>query len=494
MLTPKIYPVTCHTKFVGQGSTFVAVQGFKDSGARYISEAINRGATTIVIESANFTPELEQLCLAHDVKLDIVKNARQELALRAANAVENPASKLKIVGVTGTKGKSTTTYLIEHILRHSGLNTGLAGSIKNLIASRHNKTSHLNIQELPATLTTPESDALQVFLAQCIQEQVSHVVLETSSHALSLHRVDCIEFDVVGFTNLYHDHMDFYSSMEHYFADKLKIFKQVKQGGSIVINIDNEWGMKAFDQAIQLPKVTVITFGQQRMPVQNQNHRHVQFSILNDMSGTVALEPDAPGFSKKIINCSTLFGEFNGYNLVMAWLICFKMGISPELIQQALNAFSGVPGRLQLHRLKNGALSIVDYAHNAASMNEILKLLRTKTKNLIVVFGCGGDRDPSRRPTMGAVAAQCADHIILTDDNPRTEDRMKIIQDILMGIPANQRDIVTCLPDRHEAIKRAVQLAQPDSIVALLGKGHENYYVVGNQTFYFSDYEEICKY
>lgn len=489
-----MYPVTCHTKFVGPGSTFVAIQGFKANGAQYISEAISRGATTIVVEQLACTEAIEQLCLAHSVRLEIVASARQELAQRAANALKKPATQLKVVGVTGTKGKSTTTYLIEHILRHSGLNTGLVGSIKNLIATRYKTTSPHTVQEIPATLTTPESDALQFFLAQCIQEQVSHVVLETSSHALSLNRVDCIEFDVVGFTNLHHDHMDFYPSMEHYFADKLKIFKQIKQGGSIVINIDNQWGRKAFDHAVRLPDVTVITFGQQPMAVQGQNHRHVQFSILDDMSGTVALEPDAPGVSKKIINCSTLFGEFNGYNLVMAWLICFKMNISPESIQQALNTFSGVPGRLQLHRLKNGALSIVDYAHNAASMSEILKLLRTKTKSLIVVFGCGGDRDPSRRPTMGAAAAQFADHIILTDDNPRTEDRMKIIQDILMGIPLIQHNIVTCLPDRAEAIKFAVQLAQPDSIVALLGKGHENYYVIGDQTLHFSDYEEICKY
>lgn len=494
MLIPKIYPVTSHTDHVGQGSTFVAIRGFKIDGATCIAQAICKGASTIVIEQQGLTPELEQLCSRHNVKLDVVNNARQELAKRAAKELGNPAAQLKIVGVTGTKGKSTTTYLVEHILRTSGLLTGLIGTIKNFITTHDTTLNSSSIKEMEGAHTTPESDTLQMFLAQAVQHNVSHVVLETSSHALSLHRVYGILFDVVGFTNLYHDHMDFYSSMEHYFNDKLKLFSQVKPGGSIVINTDNEWGIKAFEHALQLPHVTVITFGQQPLDSHANNHRHVQFSILDSMSLSIALEPDAPGVSKKTITCPALIGNFNSYNLVMAWLIAFKMGIDPLTIQQALDSFSGVPGRMQLHHLKNGALGIVDYAHNAASVDAVLALLRTMTKHLIVVFGCGGDKDPSRRPHMGATAAQYADKIILTDDNPRSEDRMKIINDILEGIPEHQRTLVTCQPDRALAIQHAVELAQPNSIVALLGKGHENYYIVGDAVLHFDDYQEIQKF
>jgi UDP-N-acetylmuramoyl-L-alanyl-D-glutamate--2,6-diaminopimelate ligase len=491
MLIPKIYPVTSHTDHVGQGSTFVVIRGFKIDGATYIAQAINRGASAIVIEDKTLTPELEQLCSMHNIKLDVVCNARQELAKRAAQALGNPAAQLTMIGVTGTKGKSTTTYLVEHILRTAGLLTGLVGTIKNFIATYDTTLNTPIIKEMQGTHTTPESDALQMFLAQAVQHQVSHVVLETSSHALSLNRVDGILFDVVGFTNLYHDHMDFYTSMEHYFTDKLKLFDQVKPGGSIVINTDNEWGLKALARAIQLPNVTVITCGQQSLIPDVNNHRHVQFSVLDSMSLSIALEPDAPGVSRKIITCAALIGDFNGYNLVMAWLIAFKMGIKPDIIQHALDLFSGVPGRMQLHRLKNGALGIVDYAHNAASMDAVLKLLRTMTKNLIVVFGCGGDRDPSRRPAMGAVAAQYADQIILTNDNPRSEDGITIIHNILAGIPASQHEIVSCQPDRSLAIQYAAELAQPEAIIAILGKGHENYYIVGDAVLYFDDYQEI---
>jgi len=488
MLIPKIYPVTSHTDHIGQGSTFVAINGFKNDGVQFISEAINRGAATVIIEQTAHSPELEQLCTAHNVKLDVVSNARQELAVRAAHALGNPTIKLKLIGVTGTKGKTTTTYLVEHILRHAGLNTGLVGSIKNRI------TADSVVKEVLATHTTPGSDELQMFLAQCVDENVTHTIIETSAHALNLHRVHGIEFNVVGFTNLYHDHMDFYDSMEHYFTDKIKLFSQVKPGGTIVINTDNEWGLKAFDHAVQLPNVTIITFAQQPITPHTNNHRHIQFSIAEQIPLRITLEPDAPGVSKKDINCPALIGEFNGYNLVMAWIIAFKMGISPEAIQQALNTFSGVPGRMQLHRLKNGALGIVDYAHNAASVDAVLKPLRAMTNHLVVLFGCGGDKDPSRRPAMGAAAALYADHIILTDDNPRSEDRMKIINDILAGIPATRHNIVICQPGRREAIERAAQLAQPNSIIALLGKGHENYYIVGDSIFHFDDYEEIKKF
>jgi len=497
MLISRIYPVTCHTDHVGVGSTFVAIKGFKDDGTRYIQTAIERGARKIIVQHDALSPFIQKLCADNQIELIAVDNTRAALAEHASAALDNPAAKLKIIGITGTKGKTTTTYIIDHILRKAGHKTALIGSIKNKILD----------QEVTSELTTPESDYLHMFFAECVKNGVEYVVMEVASHALSLNRVHGIQFDAVGFTNLAPEHMDFYKDLEEYFAAKAILFSYAKDNAPIIINTDDDWGKKAI--ALQTSS-HIFGFGQQ-----NNNQAYVFNLKQNTLdglrlvlagqgahefpSGARGEEPEGrlePCAAQKPLDlhASKLFGEFNSYNLVMATLVCKQLGIAEAEIREAIEYFHGVPGRLQLHTLKNGAKAFVDYAHNPSSFHEVLKTLRTISKHLIVVFGCGGDRDKTKRPVMGALAAQFGDKVIVTDDNPRTEPSDVIIQEILHGIPAEKQPIIICQPDRRKAIKTAATLAEKDSVIALLGKGHEPYYIINGQTLHFDDMEEIKHY
>jgi UDP-N-acetylmuramyl-tripeptide synthetase len=303
-----------------------------------------------------------------------------------------------------------------------------------------------------------------------------------SSHALALDRVYGVEFSTVGFSNLYPDHQDFHHSMDDYFTAKSRIFSQLKKGGSAVINIDDQWGKKADKEGCSQNTIETVALSLNKT-----------FSIINNtlsqLSISINKEP-----KNNIFSCKGLYGNFNAYNLAMAVLVCLKEGLTPEAITQALENFSGVPGRMQLHQLRNGAHAFVDYAHNAAAMTAVLQTLRPSTDHLIVVFGCGGDKDKTRRPTMGQAAARYADHIILTDDNPRSEDRQAIVNDILAGIDESKKNIVLCELDRRRAIAQAAQLSGPTSVIALLGKGHEIYYIINGRTEHFDDFEEISKF
>lgn len=459
MLLPKIFPVTCHTDHVGPGSTFIAIKGFADDGTKYIAQALLQGASTIVIQQDQADRSVQALCKEHNATLACVTNARQELALRASTALGNPAKKLKIIGITGTKGKTTTTYLTEYILRFAGYKTALLSSIVNRIGDQAQASSN----------TTPESDYLQMFLAECAAQNIEYVVMEVSSHALSLSRVYGIEFDAVGFTNLTPDHMDFHVSMDDYFTAKATILNMLKPGGAAIINTDDLWGQKACNAAANT--TNIVSFGKHRYP-----------SLQHHM------------MESELLACPALFGDFNAYNVTMASLLCQAQNIDRKTIEQALSNFPGVPGRLQRHTLGNGARAFVDYAHNASSTHEVLTTLRAHTDHLIVVFGCGGNRDKGRRPGMGKVAAELGDVVIITSDNPRMEDPAGIINDILAGIAQESISKVTCQPDRHKAIALAAEQATKDSIIALLGKGHENYFYVQGQKLHFDDFEEISKF
>ncbi len=442
-MLPKTYPVTCHTNHVGPGSTFVAIKGFELDGHNYIQKAIDLGAKKIVLEK-----KYKDISQNPKIEFIWVDNVRKALANLSSIALDKPCSKLKIIGITGTKGKTTTTYLTEHILRQAGFKTALIGTIKNKILD----------QEIESINTTPESDYLQMFLAQCVKKNVDFVVMEVSSHSLSLHRVHGIKFNIVGFTNLAPEHLDFYKTIEKYFQAKSILFNQVKKNGSIVINLNDEWGKRALQNLEQ----KAITF----------NHKNLKQNFKNP----------------------NLIGKFNKYNITMSFLICKQLGLETTKINNAINNFAGAPGRMQLHTLKNGAKVFVDYAHNPSSMQAVLQTLRPITKNLIVIFGCGGDRDKTKRPVMGKIASAYADKIIVTDDNPRFEEPEKIIIDILSGIKKKDSKKVFTQIDRRKAIEKAVELADKNSIIALLGKGHENYYLVKNKKFYFDDFMEVSKF
>lgn len=476
MLFDKIYPVTCHTDHVGPGSTFVAIKGFKDDGLKYIQTAIEKGATKIVLDQS------DQITQRHPgVEYIFVQDTRVALAELCAQSLGNPTKKLNFIGITGTSGKTTTTYLIDYILRESGYKTALLGSVKNRILD----------QEEEITLTTQNSDYIQMFCAECVKKGVQIVIMEVSSHGLALNRIHGIGFDVAGFTNLSPEHMDFHPNMNHYFQTKLKIFDYMKKDGLAVINTDNEWGSKAAN-ALHNENYTqnfkTITFGQ---TIHDSNTNFEKFEILENSLHGLKIK-----FAKdnQIIKTQKLLGEFNGYNIAMAFIACKYFDIKPDSIAQAIARFVGVPGRMQCHTLKNGAQAFVDFAHKPDAFEKVLKNLRPHTNNLIVVFGCGGNKDKTKRPVMGSSAAKYADLIIITDDNPRDEDRQTIADEIITGIPQPKISKTFCILDRKEAIEKAASLATANSIIAILGKGHEDYYLIKGKKYHFDDFEEIRRF
>lgn len=473
MLFSTTYPVTCDTQHVGPGSTFIAIKGFKEDGALYIQQAIQKGATTIIVDKSQTIPALP----AH-IKTIIVEDTRKALASYAAQALDNPAKKLKFIGITGTAGKTTTTYLVNHILEQAGYKTALMGSIKNKI----------NDKEEESSLTSPSADYIQMFLSECVKQKIDYVIMEVSSHSIALSRVFGIEFDAIGFTNLSPEHMDFHPTLDDYFQTKASLFHQLKNTGVAVINSDNNWGTKAISYfSSNNLKQEVVSFG---ISLNSQANQHYHFELKQNNIHGIAIASEK--FSD--LTCPALFGSYNAYNIYMATLINLKIGIPIKAIANALLTFPGVPGRLQVHTLKNGAKAFVDFAHKPGAFEEVLKTLRPLSNHLIVVFGCGGNRDKTKRPVMGKLAAQYADFVIVSDDNPRDEDRQAIAHDILAGIPQEKMHNVATELDRKKAITLAVQKAQPNSIIALLGKGHENYYLINGKKFHLDDLEEIKRF
>ncbi|MCF7799734.1 UDP-N-acetylmuramoyl-L-alanyl-D-glutamate--2,6-diaminopimelate ligase [Candidatus Babeliales bacterium] len=501
-MIPKIYPVTCNTENIGPDSTFVAIKGFAQDGGNFIPKAIELGAKKIILSESEKNKNFEQIFNKNKIEFVYVENTRKALAQYSAKALDYPAKKLKFIGITGTKGKTTTSFLIEHILKFSGFKTALLGTVKNKILD----------QEISSSLTTPNSDYLQMFFAQCVKQKVDYVIMEVSAHALSLDRVEEIEFDIACFTNLAHEHLDFYGDMENYFQAKFSLFNKLKNNASIIINSDDNWGQKAIHNLNILNnlKGKILPFSFKLQQDLHENLQEILEKIIfnfyiqeNSISGLKIKIPnlfkqenfelDNIKNSQEIVS-SKIFGEFNAYNLAMAFLACHALNLKISDILSAIKNFPETPGRLQMHTLKNKAKAVVDFAHNPSSMMAILQTLRPLTKDLIVVFGCGGDRDKTKRPIMGKIAAQYGDKIIITDDNPRTENRESIIKDILAGIEKKDVSKTHSILDRDKAIIKAVELAGPNSVIAILGKGHENYYLINNQKLHFDDFQEISKY
>ena len=446
----KIYPVTCHTDHVGKNSVYVAIKGFSTDGNKFIPKAIELGSTKIVSQDSN--PDILKLCKSKNIEFSQVKDARKALATLSAKALKTNKLNLKIIGITGTKGKTSTTYIIDYILKQNGFKTALIGTIVNKILD----------QQLQSSNTTPESDFLHMFLAECENQKIDFLIMEVSAHALSLNRTYGLKFDAIGFTNLAHEHLDFYKTIENYFKAKQKIFKQLKKDAYAVINADDIWGKKVVAKFKNKINITKLNFK--------------NFNLI-----TKFVPKHMPG-------------KFNIYNFYMSYVICKNLGLDNKKILKAIKNFPGVPGRLQMHMLKNKARAFVDYAHNPSSMEAVLKTLRPLTKNLITVFGCGGNRDTEKRPIMGNLAIKYSDHVIITDDNPRFENSSDIIKQILTGIDKKDLNKITVLENRSDAIEYAAKISKKNSIIAILGKGHENYHLVKGEKFHFDDFEEIKKY
>lgn len=445
---------------VQKGSLFVALRGSKVDGNSFIDSAIERGASVIVTDEEHPARKATQV---------IVKDPRRALADLAAEFYGHPSLGLKVAGITGTNGKTTTAFLLKHFCEAGLLRSGLIGTVRYEVGERI----------LPASNTTPESADLQELLFQIQSAGCRAAVMEVSSHSVGQGRIQNTEFDLGIFTNLTQDHLDYHRTMEDYFAAKAKFFlglaEQKKKKGRAIINSDDTWGKKLI-QKLGNSKVEVITYGM------GATADFRASNVKMDITGT-QFELEAKG--KKYLVRSPLIGAFNVYNALAALAAAAKLGVELRTAIKALADAPSVPGRLQPVLVKRKFRVFVDYAHTDDALTNVLKALRDLSpRRLIVVFGCGGDRDRAKRPLMGAAVERHADFAIITSDNPRKESPEAIIGEIKTGFRGSNYEVVV---DRREAIYRAISLAQPRDIVLIAGKGHETYQEFADHTVPFDD-------
>ena len=457
-LDREIRALAYDSRRVGPGAMFFALKGEKVDGAEFIPRAVGAGAEVIVSETEAIVGRSTGV---------LVKNARESLADLAAEFFGHPDRELKMAGITGTNGKTTTTFLLKHICEHFLWRCGLIGTVQYQIGDR----------VLPAARTTPESLDVYDLLRQMVNEGCKVAAMEVSSHALMQARVRGVEWDVAVFTNLTQDHLDYHKTMEAYFNAKATLFTNLEgqqKTAKSVINIDDSYGQRLAQMLGNTPNV--VTYGQGV----RANFRASNIRI--DFNGT-SYQLDANG--KSYLVRLPLIGAFNVYNSLAAIAAAWVLNINVRQSLLALADAPPVPGRLQPVPAQRAFKVFVDYAHTDDALLNVIKTCRElKPGRLIVVFGCGGNRDRGKRPRMGAVVNANADFAIVTSDNPRKEDPQAIINDILPGMPGERYEVVV---DRRAAIYRAIELARERDIVLIAGKGHEAYQEFAESTIPFDD-------
>jgi len=459
---------------VQQGSVFVAIKGNQADGHQYISDAIKAGAIAVVVEDESLVPK------DYPGYVYPVPDTRQMLDLLAARFYDYPSQKLFCFGVTGTNGKTSITYLLEHILNAKNKSTGVIGTVNHRIGNKTWENQG----------TTPDPVTLQSRLHDFVKEGAVAAALEVTSHALDQRRADSVHFNTVIFTNLTHDHLDYHQNMKHYFESKQKLFtdlmwSSLKRPLFAVINIDDEYGRK-----LKLAEpVLGWTYGQQESDFQfkilKMNFAETEFELKTPLESLTVKVP--------------LTGVHTIYNVVASLAAGLTSGVTLEQGIKALMDFQGIPGRLQKVVHPSDKTVFIDYAHTPDALENCLKsLLKVKTdaklsNQIITVFGCGGDRDKTKRPKMAEIAARLSDYVFLTSDNPRTEDPNTILADAETGFPQGFKNY-TKEVDREIAIQQAINMARPGDVVLIAGKGHEDYQIIGTTKTYFSDYEKAEKY
>jgi UDP-N-acetylmuramoyl-L-alanyl-D-glutamate--2,6-diaminopimelate ligase len=464
-LDVEITSVTADSRLAIPGALFVAVPGFKTDGAKFIDSAVSKGAAAIVSESSGAPASA-----AAFVQVD---DARAALALIAANFYGRPAGKLSLAGVTGTSGKTTTTKMIESIFDAAGEPVGLIGTIEYRAGD----------ERLMADRTTPDAVVLQQWFAKMVDAGVRHAVMEVSSHALTLKRTHGIRFAAAVFTNLSQDHFDFHKDFEDYFAAKRILFDQIDRSRkSAIVNIDDDYGRRLASELGDC----VVTFG-----------RGTSAGIHPDIYPLDGFEISVRGLHGRLATPagevrveSRLLGAPNLYNWLGAVGAALSVGIDIATIEAGIRSLAVVRGRFEYVQSDGGPTVIVDYAHKPDALEKLLQAVRDLAagRRVVLLFGCGGDRDKGKRAQMGAIAARLADQTVLTSDNPRGEKPEAILDDIESGMrgAANYARIA----DRREAISRTISEAADDDVIVIAGKGHESYQVVGDQVIHFDDREE----
>lgn len=459
----EIKGITCNSKAVKKGFVFVAIKGSLQDGGSFIKEAAANGASVLVAQGQ--APKIKS---PGKPKLVMVKDCRKFLAEASSEFYGRPSENLKVIGITGTNGKTTISYLIEAMARESGFDCGVIGTINYRFKGK----------EIAAKNTTPGPVELQGLLAKMRAQRIKYCAMEVSSHALDQERVLGINFAHAVFTNLTQDHLDYHKNLENYFSAKAKLFSALKASGTAVINNDDKYSRRIR----KIIGCRLISYGIKNkstvMAAQiDSGIRGTEFTLI------------APGVNARIK--TSLIGRYNIYNILAAVSWGISEGLRLKDIKAAIEKFKNVPGRLEKLSSKEGLNIFVDYAHTPDALFNVISALRPLVPaKIIVIFGCGGERDKLKRPKMGKIASSLADYVIITSDNPRSEDPSRIIQDIIGGMRKNNYCVIA---DRFEAIKAGLKLIKENDCLIIAGKGHEEYQIFKDRVLHFSDREAVQK-
>ena len=450
-----IEKVRFDSRKVSEGDLFVAVKGTQVDGHEYIRAAIEKGASAIICEH-----EIERI---ENITVVQTENSSKALGIIASNYYGNPSSKLKLVGITGTNGKTTTVFLLYSLFRKLGYNVGLLSTILNKI----------NDDKLPSTHTT--ADALQInqLLKKMVDAGCTHCFMEASSHAIDQNRIAGLNYDVAVFTNITHEHLDYHLTFDSYIKAKKKLFDDLDPDSFALVNADD----KRSNIMLQNTRAEKKTFG-----IKSMSDYKARI-LANSLQG---LELDIDNF-KIWFN---LIGDFNAYNLIAAYGVSLILDEDPEQVLVALSSLTPVPGRFERIPLKSNVIAIIDYAHTPDALNNVLKTIasvRTKNEQVITLVGCGGNRDKEKRPIMAEIACKLSNRVIFTSDNPRDEDPETIIEEMKLGVKASDFKKTLTIVDRKEAIKTALALSKDYDIILIAGKGHEEYQEIKGVKKDFSD-------
>ena len=444
-----------------EGTAFVAIKGTAVDGHSFIDGVIEKGCTVIIAEHEVKVPS--------NVTLIVTDNSSKALALMATNFYNHPSEKLKLVGITGTNGKTTTTTLLFNLFMKLGYKSGLLSTVVNKIGSR----------DIPSTHTTPDPVALNELLNEMVEEGCTHCFMEVSSHAIHQHRISGLFFAGGVFTNITHDHLDYHATFKEYIRVKKSFFDELPSSAFALSNGDDKNGMVM----MQNTKASKHTFAL-------KSPADFKVKVLeNQFSGLVLNLCGTEVWSK-------LIGDFNAYNLVTVYAVSELLGEEKLEILTALSALESVDGRFQYTTSNGGITAIVDYAHTPDALENVLKTIssiRTRNEDVYTVVGCGGDRDKLKRPTMAAIACELSDKVIITSDNPRSEDPNTIIEEMMVGVEGQHFKKTLSIVDREQAIKTAVSMAQKGDIILIAGKGHEKYQDIKGVKHHFDDMELVTE-
>ncbi len=455
----EITGICSDSRRVGQGSLFVAIPGFQSDGHQYIRQAMEQGACAVVAQHAPDCPVPE------GVTLILVDDARRALAQLAAEWYDHPERQLRLIGVTGTNGKTTTTWLIRHILEQRGHKCGLIGTNGSIVDGPLR----------PAERTTPEAPELYGLLREMADAGCEYAAMEVSSHSLVLERVHGLHFAAAAFTNLTQDHLDFHGDMEHYFQAKALLFQRCD---TAVLNLDDDWGLRLAER-VSCPR---LTYSAKRLEADliAKNIR-----LLPDQVQAVLVRDN--DIARMRLNIPGMFSVYNGLTAIGC---CLALGLTLEESAQALQSAQGICGRAEIVPTGRDFTVMIDYSHTPDSMENILRTVRGYARGRVVgLFGAGGDRDHAKRPIMGRIAGELCDLCVVTSDNPRSEEPEAIIRDILQGM--SQKHKYKVIPDRREAIVWCIKNARKDDIIVLMGKGQETYQEIRGVKHHLDEREEV---